>query len=118
MYLEYYGLNDTPFRLAPDPRYLFKTESMLEALANLQYGIETGKGLVVVTGEVGTGKTTTLRVNLQSLDPKVLAAYIFNPLLTTSEFFDTLASEFRFPPQTSKAATLRMIGNMLVTRHS
>lgn len=118
MYLEFYGLSDFPFRLSPDPKYLYKTESLLEVLANLQYGIESGKGLVVMTGEVGTGKTTTLRVHLRSLDQRVLAAYIFNPLLSTNEFFEALAGEFRLRPQASKAAMLRMLGNMLLSRHS
>ena len=69
MYLEFYGLKDFPFRLAPDPRYLFRTEGLVEVLANLQYGIETAKGLLVITGEVGTGKTTALRSHLESQDP-------------------------------------------------
>ena len=88
MYKQFYGLRDIPFSLAPDPKYLFRTDSLLEVFANLQYGIENGKGIVVVTGEVGTGKTTILRSMLQSLDRSVLAAYIFNPILSTSEFFD------------------------------
>jgi general secretion pathway protein A len=118
MYQEFYGLRDIPFSLAPDPKYLFRTESLLEVFANLQYGVENGKGIVVVTGEVGTGKTTTLRSMLQSLDHSVLAAYIFNPLLSTEEFFDFLASEFRLRPQQSKSAMLRMLGNVLMSRHS
>src|SRR5437588_3691174 len=118
MYQEFYGLRDIPFSLAPDPRYLFRTESLLEVFANLQYGIENGKGIVVVTGEVGTGKTTILRSMLQSLDRSVLAAYIFNPLLSTSEFFDLLAGEFRMRPQQSKASMLRLLGNVLMARHS
>jgi general secretion pathway protein A len=117
MYQEFYGLRDIPFSLAPDPRYLFRTESLLEVFANLQYGIENGKGIVVVTGEVGCGKTTILRSMLQSLDRSVLAAYIFNPLLSTEEFFDLLAGEFRLKPQTSKAAMLRMLGHLLMARH-
>src|SRR3989442_15524073 len=104
MYRQFYGLRDIPFRLAPDPKYLFRTESLLEVFANLQYGIENGKGLVVVTGEVGTGKTTILRSMLQSLDHSVLAAYIFNPLLSTPEFFDLLASECRLNGSQSKSA--------------
>src|ERR1700680_709787 len=103
MYTEFYGINAAPFRLAPDPKYLFRTDSLLEVQANLQYGIENGKGLVVVTGEVGTGKTTILRSNLQSMDRSVLAAYIFNPLLSTRDFFDMLTSEFRLRPQASKS---------------
>ena len=118
MYQEFYGLRDIPFSLAPDPRYLFRTESLLEVFANLQYGIENGKGIVVVTGEVGCGKTTILRSMLQSLDRSVLAAYIFNPLLSTEEFFDLLASEFRMKPQPSKAAMLRTLGHLLMARHA
>jgi general secretion pathway protein A len=118
MYQEFYGLRDIPFSLAPDPKYLFRTESLLEVFANLQYGIENGKGIVVVTGEVGTGKTTTLRSMLQSLDHSVLAAYIFNPLLSTEEFFDFLAGEFRLRPQQSKSAMLRMLGHVLMSRHA
>jgi len=118
MYKQFYGLRDIPFSLAPDPKYLFRTDSLLEVFANLQYGIENGKGIVVVTGEVGTGKTTILRSMLQSLDRSVLAAYIFNPLLSTSEFFDLLAGEFRMRPQQSKAAMLRLLGNLLMARHS
>jgi general secretion pathway protein A len=118
MYQQFYGLRDIPFSLAPDPEYLFRTESLLEVFANLQYGIENGKGIVVVTGEVGTGKTTILRSMLQSLDASVLAAYIFNPLLSTSEFFDLLASEFRLKPEQSKASMLRMLGHLLLSRHA
>lgn len=118
MYQQFYNLRDIPFSLAPDPAYLFRTESLLEVFANLQYGIESGKGLVVVTGEVGTGKTTVLRSLLQSLDRSVLSAYIFNPLLSTEEFFDLLASEFRLKPQPSKAAMLRLLGYVLMSRHT
>jgi len=117
MYLEFYGLKDFPFRLAPDPRYLFRTEGLLEVLANLQYGIETAKGLLVITGEVGTGKTTALRSHLESQDQDMLSAYIFNPLLSTDEFYDTLANEFRVKPQATKSAMLRSIGSLLLSRH-
>ena len=118
MYEKFYGLRDIPFSLAPDPKYLFRTDSLLEVFANLQYGIENGKGIVVVTGEVGTGKTTILRSMLQSLDRSVLAAYIFNPILSTEDFFDLLAGEFRMRTQQSKASMLRLLGNVLVSRHS
>jgi general secretion pathway protein A len=118
MYKQFYGLHDIPFSLAPDPKYLFRTESLLEVFANLQYGVENGKGIVVVTGEVGTGKTTVLRSMLQSLDRSVLAAYIFNPLLSTAEFFDLLASEFRLKPQGSKASMLRLLGYVLMSRQA
>src|SRR5262245_39934373 len=115
---EFYGLREIPFSLAPNPRFLFRTESLLEGLASLQYGIESGKGLVVVTGEVGTGKTTILRAMLDSIDRSIMAAYIFNPLLSTAEFFNLLTTEFRLRPQESKADTLRLLGSLLISRHS
>ena len=117
MYTQFYGLKDLPFRLTPDPKYLFRTESVVEALANLEYGIEAGKGIIVVSGEAGSGKTTTLRANLMSADHRVLAAYVFNPLLSTDEFFDTLLNEFNIGPQESKSAMLRALGHLLLSRH-
>ena len=86
MYLEYYGLKECPFSLTPDPRYIFKTESHLEVLATVKYGVEQNKGLIVVSGEVGCGKTTILRASLATFGDEVLAVYIFNPFLTAAEF--------------------------------
>ena len=65
MYAEFYELKELPFALTPDPRFIYFTPSHTEVMANLHYGIESGKGLVVVTGEVGTGKTTILRWMMQ-----------------------------------------------------
>jgi general secretion pathway protein A len=120
MYLEYYGLKEMPFGLTPDPRYIFKTESHLEMLATVRYAIEHNKGLVVVTGEVGTGKTTTLRAALQQFTDEVLCVYIFNPFLTSSEFFEQLAHEFELdlPKNASKPEMLAALGQLLATRHS
>src|SRR5258706_3898555 len=112
MYEKFYGLRDIPFSLAPDPKYLFRTDSLLEVFANLQYGIENGKGIVVVTGEVGCGKTTILRSMLQSLDHSVLAAYIFNPLLSTEEFFDLLAGEIPHEADNSENLKLAKLGRL------
>lgn len=119
MYKGFYELNTIPFSLAPDPRFLFRTESIVEAMANVQYGIENGKGLVVVTGEAGTGKTTLLRSMLQTLDRSITAAYIFNPLLSTEDFFGVLSSELRLGSQPpSKSEALRNLGAMLVARQA
>jgi general secretion pathway protein A len=120
MYLEYYGLKEMPFGLTPDPGYIFKTESHLEMLATVRYAIEHNKGLVVVTGEVGTGKTTTLRAALQQFSDEVLCVYIFNPFLTASEFFEQLAHEFELdlPKTASKPEMLAALGHLLATRHS
>jgi general secretion pathway protein A len=94
MYAEFYGLNEMPFGLTPDPRYIYFTPSHTEVMANLHYGIESGKGLIVVTGEVGTGKTTMLRWVMQRLDRTVLVGYIFNPRLSVTEFYQHLATLF------------------------
>ena len=92
MYAEFYGLKELPFALTPDPRFIYFTPSHTEVMANLHYGIESGKGLIVVTGEVGTGKTTILRWMMQRLDRTVLVAYVFNPRLSVTEFYQHVAS--------------------------
>jgi general secretion pathway protein A len=120
MYLEFYGLKEMPFGLTPDPRYIFKTESHLEVLATVRYAIEHNKGLVVITGEVGTGKTTILRAALQQFTDEVLCVYIFNPFLTASEFFEQLADEFDLglSKTASKPELFASFGRFLAERHS
>jgi len=120
MYLEYYGLKEMPFGLTPDPGYIFKTESHLEVLATIRYAVEHNKGLVVVTGEVGTGKTTILRAALQMFTDEVMCVYIFNPFLTASEFFEQVADEFGLglSKPASKPELLAALGRFLAERHS
>lgn len=91
MYLDFYKLKELPFALTPDPRFIYFTPSHTEAMANLHYGIESGKGLIVVTGEVGTGKTTILRWMMQRFERTVLVAYVFNPRLSAPEFYGHIA---------------------------
>ena len=120
MYLEFYRLKEMPFGLTPDPRYIFKTESHLEVLATVKYGVEQNKGLIVVTGEVGCGKTTILRAALQSFGEEVLAVYIFNPFLTSAEFFEqlTMEMELQVPKNVSKPELLAAMARLLSWRHS
>jgi general secretion pathway protein A len=118
MYLQFYGLQDIPFSLTPDPRFLYFTTSHREVMANLHYGIQHGKGLIVVTGEVGTGKTTMLRAMLSRLDRSVLTSNIFNPGLTVPEFYEHLAADFELGAYTSKSDLLMKLGRMLMMRHS
>jgi len=118
MYAEFYGLKDLPFALTPDPRYIYFTPSHTEVMANLHYGIESGKGLIVVTGEVGTGKTTMLRWVMQRLDRTVLVAYIFNPRLSVPEFYQHLAALFDIQNWESKSDLLIELGKVLESRHS
>ena len=106
-----------PFTLTPDPRFLVFTPSYNEALATLYYGLEHSKGLIVLTGEVGTGKTTALRWILRRLDASVLAAYIFNPRLSVEDFYQQIAAMFNLNEWESKADLLTMLGRMLEERH-
>ena len=118
MYTEFYGLKELPFALTPDPRYLYFTPSHTEVMANLHYGIESGRGLIVVTGEVGTGKTTLLRWMMQRLDRTVMVAYIFNPRLSVTEFYQYLATLFNIQNWENKSDLLIELGKVLETRHS
>jgi len=118
MYAEFYGLKELPFALTPDPRYIYFTPSHTEVMANLHYGIESGKGLIVVTGEVGTGKTTMLRWVMQRLDRTVLVAYIFNPRLSVPEFYQHLATLFDIQNWETKSDLLIELGKVLEARHS
>jgi long-chain acyl-CoA synthetase len=117
MYLEYYGLKEPPFALTPDPRFIYFTPSHREVMANLHYGIEHGKGLIVVTGEVGTGKTTMLRWMLQRLDRTVLVAYLFNPRLTVPEFYQQMTKLLDIQNWEAKSDLLMTLGRILETRH-
>ena len=118
MYAEFYGLKELPFALTPDPRFIYFTPSHMEVMANLHYGIESGKGLVVVTGEVGTGKTTILRWMMQRLDRTVQVAYIFNPRLSVTEFYQHVAALFDIQRWDSKPELLVELGQALESRHS
>ena len=93
MYESFFGLADTPFRLTPDPRYLFLSRKHAEALAHLKLGLRESSGFVCITGDVGTGKTTLLRSFLGGLGPEVATAYIFNPPLSALELLRTISGE-------------------------
>jgi general secretion pathway protein A len=118
VYAEFYGLKELPFALTPDPRFIYFTPSHTEVMANLHYGIESGKGLVVVTGEVGTGKTTILRWMMQRLDRTVLVAYIFNPRLSVGEFYQHVATLLDVQKWETKSELLLELGRALESRHS
>jgi general secretion pathway protein A len=98
MYAAYYGLKSEPFSIAPDPRYLFMSERHREALAHLLYGVKGGGGgFVLLTGEIGAGKTTVCRCLLEQIPKRCNVAYIFNPKLTALELLKTVCDEFRLP---------------------
>src|SRR5205807_2475598 len=90
MYLSFFGLNEKPFAITPDPRYLYLSERHAEALAHLMYGINEAGGFVQLTGEVGTGKTTIVRSLLAQAPKNAEIALILNPRMTPPEFLLTI----------------------------
>ncbi|KQM69817.1 ExeA family protein [Xylophilus sp. Leaf220] len=94
MYASFFGLRQDPFSIAPDPRYLYMSERHREALAHLLYGVGSGGGFVLLTGEIGTGKTTVCRCFLEQIPATCNVAYIFNPKLTVGELLQSVCSEF------------------------
>ncbi|RJQ16241.1 MAG: AAA family ATPase [Nitrospiraceae bacterium] len=94
MYREYFDLEELPFSIAPDPRYLFMSEQHREALAHLIYGFNGNGGFVLLTGEVGTGKTTVCRCFLEQIPKDSAIAFIINPKLTVDELLATICDEF------------------------
>src|SRR5665647_3140298 len=99
MYSHHFGLTQDPFSIAPDPRYLFMSERHREALAHLLYGVAdpkqaAGGGFVLLTGDIGTGKTTICRCFLEQIPPGCHVAYIFNPKLTVTELLQSICEEF------------------------
>jgi general secretion pathway protein A len=102
VYTEFFGLNEKPFSISPDPRYLYLSARHADALAHLIYGISESGGFIQLTGEVGTGKTTLIRSLLEQLPEKAEIALILNPQLSTREFMQSISSELRIPEPTEK----------------
>ena len=120
MYKAFYGLKRNPFEITPDPSFLFSTERHNEALASLYYGVRRHKGFVVLTGEVGTGKTLLLRCLLQALKKSndVAYAYVFNGRLSPVEFLQYIVTDFGLPGSSTKnkGELLLQIARYVVSR--
>ena len=116
MYENHFGLTAAPFNLNPDPRFLYVTEGVKEALATLAYGIANRKGFVLLTGDVGTGKTTLLNVFMQWLAKHSAAtAFIFNPRMAPDEFLDFMMADFGISVDTaSKGRRLLALNSWLL----
>ena len=108
MYLTHFSLNERPFSISPDPRFLFMSNRYREALAHLTYGVEDGGGFVLLTGEVGTGKTTVCRCLLQQLPEKTRLAFVLNPKLNSLELLATICDELKidYPTECSSLKVL------------
>src|ERR1700676_3548128 len=98
MYNAYFGFSETPFSLSPDPAFLYRSSQHEEALASLIYGVQSRKGFIVLTGEVGTGKTTMLECLRDHLTAHHTPfAFLFNSRLTPDQFFEMMAYDFGLP---------------------
>ncbi len=123
MYKTFFNLKENPFKVNPDPRYLFQTRHTEEALANLTYGVQNRKGFILLTGEVGTGKTTLLNRLLNWLQrERVATAFIFNSRLNVTQFFDFMMADFGIPwkmhsPKTFKSQVLLQLNHWLLERY-
>ena len=120
MYSEFFGLNEKPFAITPDPRYLYMSARHTDALAHLLYGISESGGFIQLTGEVGTGKTTLIRSVLEQLPAKADIALILSPQLTTLEFLATIIQELRCPAPADRTvkAHIDVLNTHLMQAHA
>jgi type II secretory pathway predicted ATPase ExeA len=119
MYKEFFGLRESPFNVNPDPRYLYLTKQTQEAYACLTYGIQTKKGFILLTGEVGTGKTTLLNRLLDWLrTQRATTAFIFNPRLSVTQMLDFMMTDFGIPCESKlKSQVLLRLNQWLLERY-
>jgi general secretion pathway protein A len=116
MYNAYFGFSESPFNLSPDPAFFYRSVQHEEALANLIYGVQSRKGFIVLTGEVGTGKTTMLECLRDFLDSQYIEfAFIFNSRITPDQFFEMIAYDLDLRcPKTSKTEVLFALNHLLL----
>src|ERR1700737_2113413 len=116
MYNAFFGFSDNPFSLSPDPAFLYRSEQHEEALANLIYGVQSRKGFIVLTGEVGTGKTTMLECLRDFLDSQYIEfAFVFNSRINSDQFFEMIAYDFDLRcDRTSKTEVLFALNHLLL----
>jgi type II secretory pathway predicted ATPase ExeA len=119
MYKSYFGLKENPFNVNPDPRYLYLTKQIEEALTGLMYGIQTRKGFITLTGEVGTGKTTLVNRLLDWLrQRRTRTAFLFNSRMNTSHLFDFILAEFEIACESrTKSQQLMKLNQWLLERY-
>ena len=119
MYEKKFGLRASPFGTSPDPRFLCLLPQIRETLASLQYGIASRRGFVVMTGEVGTGKTTLLKAVLGTfIKVRVSSAFVFNPRLDVHDFLDFVLTEFDIPiKRRTKAGMLLQLNSWMIDRY-
>lgn len=119
MYKRFFGLKENPFNVNPDPRFLFQTRDSEEAFACLTYGVERRRGFILLSGEVGTGKTTIINKFLEHLrGERVATAFIFNPRLSVNQFLNFMLADFGIPCETHmKGQVLLQLNQWLLERY-
>jgi general secretion pathway protein A len=119
MYTKFYGLKEKPFEITPDPKFLFLSENHKEALAHLTYAVRERKGFTVVTGEVGTGKTTLVQTLLSKLDGNTKTAYLFNPMMGSTDFLHYICQDLGLKTlKRSKGQYLSQLHKFLMSCYS
>ena len=113
MYASFFGLNEKPFSITPDPRFLFLSERHAEALAHLVYGINEAGGFIQLTGEVGTGKTTVVRSLLAQAPKHAEIALILNPRMTPAEFLLAICEELGIKVEERSEGSLKDLVDLL-----
>ena len=118
MYEEFYGFKEKPFLIVPDPDYLYPSPKHEEALNLIQYGIMENARLILLSGEIGSGKTTLVNYILRQIDPDIAVANIFNTNLTAEQLISFIVQEFGLETRESdKAKNLRTLNDYLVDRY-
>lgn len=119
MYEDYYHFRGRPFQLSPDPRFFFYSRGHRRAMAYLQYGVHQGEGFLVITGEIGAGKTMLARTLAQKFgSPNLLLAQVVSTQLEADDMLNMVAAAFDLPEEKSKGQLLRKIEKFLLARHS
>ena len=116
MYESFFGLKEKPFRMTPDTRYFYPSERHMDALSHMVYAIEERRGFVVITGEIGSGKTTLSRVLFQKLDPRTKTAIVRNTHLTSKDLISAVLEELEIPfrPSDSKTHLIGLLNEFLI----
>jgi general secretion pathway protein A len=116
MYESFFGLKEKPFRMTPDTRYFYPSEKHVDALNHMVYAIEERRGFVVITGEIGSGKTTLSRVLFQKLDPRTKTAIIRNTHLSAKDLISAALDELEIPykPEHTKTHLIGLLNEFLI----
>ena len=118
MYTEYYGLNEKPFLIVPNPAYLYMSSKHQNALTYLEYGLSEGTGFILLTGEIGIGKTTLVRHMLNQIESEMDVAVIFNTNINAQQLLGIILNEFELDPAEAKSESLEILFRFLIKRYS